>query len=78
MLAWQGRDKPESTQLDPVGHLKAMYRSALERYVVAILVLAVGMKLFEPLYALAGFTAGQVALVAARLLCNAFENRHYG
>lgn len=76
MLAWKIREKLDVTKRSPGEHLGAMYRSSLERYVVVILLLAVGLRLMglAPLYVVAGFVAGQVALVVARLLMNGFEN----
>lgn len=74
LLAWHGRQRLDAVRLEAAGQLKAMYRSALERYAATILLLVAGMELFEPLLVLAGFAAGQVGLVLARLLCNVFEN----
>lgn len=76
MLAWHIRERLDAGHREPAAHLRAMYRASLERYVVVALLLVAGLRFlgFEPLYVLAGFVAGQVGLVAARMLRNGFES----
>lgn len=71
LLAWHIRERLVADR-DPGRHLKAMYLSSLVRYAVVILLLAAGLGFLglAPLYVMAGFVAGQVALVGARLLLN--------
>lgn len=74
MLAWKVREASGAENCSPGEHLKAMYRASLERYAVAILLLALslGAMGLAPQFVVAGFVVGQVGLVAARLLMNRF------
>ncbi len=74
MLAWNIGERFDANR-SPGAHLGAMYRSSIERYIVVMLLLVAGLRLLglAPLYIVAGFVAGQVGFVAARLLMNGFE-----
>ncbi|MBY0579066.1 MAG: ATP synthase subunit I [Burkholderiales bacterium] len=74
MLAWNIGERFDANR-SPGTHLGAMYRSSIERYIVVMLLLVAGLRLLglAPLYVVAGFVAGQVGFVAARLLMNGFE-----
>ncbi|HQT26560.1 MAG TPA: ATP synthase subunit I [Burkholderiales bacterium] len=76
MLAWHGLER--SAKAEPGEHLKAMYRSSLERYTIVILLLAAGLRFLglAPLLVLAGFVAGQAGLILASLLWNGFEKKN--
>ena len=64
-LAW--RYKHGQRQSEPVWVMRHAYKTAIERFVWTIFLLALGFKLFElaPLWLLAGFVMGQAAWLLA-------------
>lgn len=72
MLAWSIGEKVEAGRA-PDDHLKAMYLASLKRWVVVASLLMVGLLGLAPLYVVAGFAAGQMGMIAARLLMNGLE-----
>lgn len=71
LLVWRWRQGRYDYHCDGPRHLKQFHRSALERFFVVAMLLAIGMILLKlsPLPVLLGFIVGQVAwLIAAATL----------
>ena len=65
MLCWRRRQARAARGLDARASLRALYRSALERFflVAALFAVALGMLNLEPLGLFGGFLSGQAALL---------------
>ncbi len=65
LLAWRAHQAKTRAGTDPHRHLRTAYLSAVERLVIVALVLGAGLGALrlEPLPLLAGFAAGQLALL---------------
>jgi F0F1-type ATP synthase assembly protein I len=69
LLMWRWHQGSDKFHCDADRHLRAFYRSSLERFFVVGILLAVGFLLLksEPLAILAGFVVGQLAWMIASL-----------
>jgi len=65
LLLWRRRRANTGRALSAGESLRVLYRSALERFLVIALLFALGLGVWrlDPLAVLAGFVAGQLALV---------------
>ncbi len=74
LLAWRHK-QGESSEYTAEWYLRQAYRTAIERFVWVIFMLAAGFGLLKlaPLWVLAGFVAGQAAWLAVPVLMK-FEN----
>jgi len=75
LLAWRFRQGESRKNSDAAWYLRQAYRTAIERYVWVVFMLAAGFGLLKlaPLWVLAGFVAGQAAWLAVPVLMK-FEN----
>ena len=66
LLGWRRGCADSARALNAGESLRLLYRTALERFVLVVLLfaLALGVLQLDPLALMAGFIAGQVALVA--------------
>jgi ATP synthase protein I len=69
LLEWRRRRADSGRALSGGESLRLLYRTALERFVLVALlfVLALGVLQLDPLALIAGFIAGQVALIVTRI-----------
>lgn len=67
LLAWRYKQGQHKASLSAGWALKQAHRTVIERYVLVVVLLAVGYELLRllPLWILAGFVAGQVAWIFA-------------
>jgi len=65
LLEWRRRTADRGPALSAAASLRLLYRTALERFVLATLLfaLALGVLRLDPLALLTGFIVGQVALI---------------
>ena len=65
LLEWRRRAADRGPALNAAASLRLLYRTALERFVLAVTLfaLALGVLRLEPLALLTGFIVGQVALI---------------
>lgn len=75
LLAWRFKQGEGRESLGAAWSLRQAYRSAIERFVWVIFMLAIGFGLLKlaPLWVLAGFVAGQAAWLIVPVLMR-FEN----
>lgn len=75
LLSWRLRRGERHVNLGAEWCLRQAYRTAIERFVLVVFLLAAGFGLLRlaPLWALAGFVAGQAAWLATPVLMK-FEN----
>ncbi len=69
LLCWRLHRGGKHPHGDPGRHLRSFFASAMERFVVVVVLFAIGMGVLKlvPLPLLLGFIAGQVALVTSGL-----------
>jgi ATP synthase protein I len=67
LLEWRRRAADEGPALSAAASLRLLYRTALERFVLAVLLfaLALGVLQLDPLALLIGFIVGQAALIVS-------------
>ncbi len=65
LLEWRRRSADKGPALSAAASLRLLYRTALERFVLAatLFALALGVLRLEPLALLSGFIVGQAALI---------------
>lgn len=75
LFAWRFMQGESRENSDAAWYLRQAYRTAIERYVWVVFMLAAGFGLLRlaPLWVLAGFVAGQAAWLAVPVLMK-FEN----
>ena len=67
LLEWRRRSADRGPALDAASSLRLLYRTALERFMLAatLFALALGVLRLDPLALLSGFIVGQAALIVA-------------
>lgn len=75
LLAWRFRQGKSRESSGATWYLRQAYRTAIERFVLVVFMLAAGFGLLKlaPLWVLAGFVAGQAAWLTVPVLMK-FEN----
>ncbi len=65
LLSWRRRQSQDARAMDARSSLRALYRSALERFALVAVLLGTGMGLLslQPLPLLVGFMVGQAAVL---------------